>query len=126
MKQAVYLIAVQNGAISVMNTPSGCVLPGGICDGPESHEAFLNRFCLENTGYEIGVEDFVCEHTEGDVKEYYYSGVLSEAVPGELHRLSDLPLTQLHRLRSASQRNAVEECLDMMRADAHGSDDEDL
>lgn len=126
MNQFVYLIAVENGEISVLNTPSGYELPGGACAETEPHEIFLMRTCLSNTGYDVCVADFVCEFHENAGKEYYYSGNLLDAVPGQEHSLTQIPLTQLNRLTSSSQRKAVEECLNMMRADAHGSDDEDL
>ncbi len=126
MKQAVYLIAVTNGCLNVLQTESGCVLPGGECAAGEPHEIFLMRHCMDLDGYVICVEDFVCEQRAADTMEYYYSGSLTEAISGQVHRFSELPVTQLPRLASPTQRLAVEECLLMMRADAHGSEDEGL
>ena len=126
MKQAVYLIAVSNGCLNVLQTESGCVLPGGECAVDEPHEIFLMRHCMDLDGYVICVEDFVCEQRAGDTTEYYYSGTLTEVISGQIHRFSELPVAQLQRLTSPTQRLAVEDCLLMMRADAHGSEDEGL
>lgn len=126
MEQAVYLIAVANGELSVQQTDTGCFLPGGKCAAGEPHEIFLMRHCMDDNGYVISVEDFVCEQHTGTTVEYYYSGSLTEEICGEFHRFSDIPITQLQRLTSPTQHRAVEECLLMMRSDAHGSDDDGL
>lgn len=126
MKQAVYLIAVANGELTVLQTGSECTLPGGICAAGEPHEIFLMRHCMDVDGYMICVEDFVCEQRAGDTTEYYYSGNLNEEISGQEHCYSRLPVTQLQKLSSPSKRRAVEECLLMMRADAHGSEDDGL
>ena len=126
MKQAVYLIAVTNGCLNVLQTESGCVLPGGECVAGEPHEIFLMRHCMDLDGYVISVEDFVCEQRTETTVEYYYGGSLIEVISGQVHRFTELPVTQLQRLTSPTQRPAVEDCLLMMRADAHGSEDEGL
>ena len=125
MKQAVYLVAVDNGMVSVLQDESGYSLPGGLCGEKDSHELFLMRFCLEKTGYDISVEDFICEERQGDTVEYYYSGSLIDAVT-DGKPFPAIPLTQLTRLTSPAQRRATEECLAMMRSDAQGSEDADL
>ena len=126
MKQYVYLIAVTGGELCALPTDGGYGLPGGECAPGEPHEIFLMRYCMDRAGYVICVEDFVCELRTATAVEYYYSGSLTEAISGQAHRFSPLPVAQLQLLTSQTQRRAVEDCLLMMRADAHGSDGEGL
>lgn len=121
----IYLIAVKNGAVSVQNGVEMTVLPGGACETQEPHEAFLMRYCLEQVGADINVEDFVCEETDGERREFFYCGSVLEQVT-EQSLLTELPLTQLRRLSVSTQRRAVEKCLAMLRDDAHGADEEPL
>jgi len=126
MKQFIYLIAIRSGALSVVVNNGSLSLPGGACSEQENHEEYLTKICLEETGFDIQVEDLVCEQRADGGTEYYYSGALQEEVTQPKNALQSLPLTQLNRLPFPRQVRAVEECLAVMRADAHGSDDENL
>ena len=135
-----YLVAIEDGTLHVIRRNDGkYFLPGGGLEEQESHEACILRECIEETGYDVAVEDFVTSADQyfthpslGGLHliQYYYSGTFIEQLtePKEQNAGEHikLPLSQSDRLESPMQRFAVEQCLEMLRADAHGSDDEDL
>ncbi len=133
-RRGAYLIALERGTLHAVKTTNGLYLLGGeIADG-ETHEDTVLRACIGITGYDASVEDYVADtelYTEDGVHEIrtYFCGTLIEQITSPTasscahERIS---LTDLDRLTLESDRFAVEQSLAMLRADAHGSDDEDL
>ena len=133
-RRGAYLIALERGTLHAAKTSDGIYLLGGkTADGETSEDAIL-RACLGITGYDASVEDFVADtDVYGENGTYetrtYFCGTLIEQItsptdPAYTH--VQLSLTDLDRLTLESDRYAVEQSLSMLRADAHGSDDEDL
>lgn len=136
----VYLIAIERGDVFAVRSESGAwVLPGGAVTATGSHEDDIRHACLALTGYDVTVEDYV---TSADgylatpslgylhTTQIYYSGAFTECVappsPEAKRELCRLPLDAIRELASPMHRYAVEACVEMLRSDAHGSDDEDL
>ena len=135
-----YLVAIENGSVHVLRQADGKLrLPGGSLSEGEAHEARICRACMEDTGYDVAVEDFVTVADQFDILstgdalhaiQYFYSGCFTELISpptaGQKLKHLLLPLSEADRLSSPLHRYGVEQCLEMLRADAHGSDDEDL
>lgn len=134
-KRYAYLIALERGGVHVLSNSQRIALPGGeIVDGT-SHEETILGACIDQTGFDVSVEDFI---TDADLYEnrsaehrtctYYSGSFLEEIAPvcDPSLRHTCLSLTDLDRLTDPMDRWAIEQCMDMLRADAHGSDDEDL
>lgn len=135
-----YLIAIERGGVQVVRTEEGgWQLPGGALLPEESHEDCIRRICLATLGFDVTVEDYVTSAEQYDLHPIqghlhriatFYSGALLERIASPTdatileHKL--LSLGDLETLTSPMHRFAVEECIEMLRADAHGSDDEDL
>lgn len=130
-----YLVAMERGEIHVIKRADGSIaLPGAVIDGEVSHEDTILGVCLDQTGYDVQVADYVTDADLFDtdnalhVTETYYSGSFVEKLapprdPSVKHERLSL---QNIDLLSPMQRYAVLQCAEMLRADAHGSDDEDL
>lgn len=72
---AVYGIVInEEGKIAIIKTPRGYFLPGGGIEGSESHEQCLKREFMEETGYQITVENYIGRSSLYHVsKTYRYS-----------------------------------------------------
>lgn len=130
-----YLIAPERGELHVIKRADGSYsLPGAEFADGISHEDAILGACLDQTGYDVAVADYVTDVDLFDseqalhVTETYYSGSFIEQIAPQ----SDLSVKherislQSTNLLSPMQRYAVLQCTEMLRADAHGSDDEDL
>lgn len=98
-----YLICIKNGHAATVRIPKGYFLIGGGIEGNETHKECIIRECLEETGYDIEVENFICT-TEAYFltnKEYFhpvqycYSGNLKKKIVNPIekdHFVEWLPL----------------------------------
>lgn len=69
----VYAIIFDNeGNIATVKIPKGNFLIGGGIDEGETHQECLKRECLEETGYDIEVENFICKGNK-----YFYAESLN-------------------------------------------------
>ena len=130
-----YLIAMEGGEIHAIRHANGAVtLPGAEIPNGASHEEAILGACLAQTGYDVAVDDYVTDadlfdsDKELHLTETYYSGEFIEKIapqgdPSVKHVRISLQDTEM---LSPMQRYAVLQCAEMLRADAHGSDDEDL
>jgi 8-oxo-dGTP diphosphatase len=67
-RAGVYAVIFDNkGNTATVRTPKGNFLIGGGIDAGETHEECLKRECMEETGFDIGIREFVCK---GDT--YFY------------------------------------------------------
>ncbi len=82
-REGAYLIAEQNGKIAVIRLPKGVFLPGGGIEPGESQIDCIKRECLEETGFEVAVNQYLtsaqtyCIHDKlGPFHpvQHYYSG----------------------------------------------------
>lgn len=130
-----YLVAIEAGTLHVICKDGKIRLPGGTSCGGDSHESVILRACVDATGYDVSVDDYIADADWfNDEKQYhsirtYYSGrFLEEIAPHNdpAIRHERLPLQDLDRLTFPIERWAVEQGLAMLRADAHGCDDEGL
>ena len=94
-REGAYLIPIKNGRVAVIETPKGYFLLGGGVDTGESHEACIKRECLEETGCEARVGNWIASaetYTTHPVIGYfhpiqaYYAGELSERVQDPVER----------------------------------------
>ena len=68
-REGVYAIILNDkNEVATIRLPHGYFLPGGGLEGTESKEACLRRECLEELGWEIEINQFVCK-----ASNYYYS-----------------------------------------------------
>lgn len=72
-RAGVYAIIFDNeGNIATVRVPMGLFLIGGGIDEGETHQECLKRECIEETGYDLEVKDFVCKGNA-----YFYSEQLN-------------------------------------------------
>ena len=68
-REGVYAIILNDkNEVATIRLPHVYFLPGGWLEGTESKEACLRRECLEELGWEIEINQFVCK-----ASNYYYS-----------------------------------------------------
>lgn len=68
-RKGVYAIILnEHHQIATVKLPHGYFLPGGGLEGSESKESCLKRECLEELGWEIEINQYVCQ-----ASNYYYS-----------------------------------------------------
>lgn len=61
-RAGVYAVILDNeGSVAAVRVPEGNFLIGGGIEEGETHRECLKRECLEETGYDIEVKDFVCK-----------------------------------------------------------------
>ena len=130
-----YLIAIESGQLHVLTKDGMTRLPGGDVTEHSSHEDAIRQSCMDATGFDVAVEDFV---TDADLFDQatathstrtYYSGAFFEQIanPSDItYTHKQISLSDLDRLSLDIEKWAVRECIEMLRADAHGSDDEEL
>ena len=130
-----YLIAIENGRLHVLTKNGVTRLPGGDVTKNASHEEVILQACMDTTGFDVAVEDFV---TDADLFDQatathsvrtYYSGTFFEQItaPSDItYAHKQIFISDLDSLSLDIERWAVRECIEMLRADAHGSDDEEL
>ena len=130
-----YLVAMERGAIHVISQNGTIRLPGGICADGVSHEVTILGACLDETGWDVSVDDFITDadlyddSAKAHLTATYYSGAFLESLTEKSSsdaRHEQLSLSELDRLTNPMEQWAVQQCIEMLRADAHGSDDEDL
>ena len=139
-RKGAYLVAFDRGMLCAVRTKSGeLLLPGGGLEEGENHEECLLRECLEETGCDAQVGDYLCSAdiyyrhpTIGpfhQIQFYYHGSLLEQLAPVSEEEESEgiflLPLSELDRLYLPIQRYAVEECMRVIRNDAFGYDSED-
>jgi 8-oxo-dGTP diphosphatase len=78
-RTGVYGIAFnKEGNIAVVKTPKGYFLPGGGIENEENHKECIKREFLEETGYEITIENYINKyslyHTTKDNAYFYLIG----------------------------------------------------
>ncbi len=120
-----YLVAMKEGSLHVLSLASGYTLPGGDTKGA-SPEAYLLGVCLSHTGYDVEVEDLILSEEQDGRTVDFYSGRFVERLTDDGAEPILLPLESIDKLTDPLHRRAALECADMLRSDAHGSDDEDL
>ena len=134
-KRYAYLIALDRGGVHVLSNGKQTMLPGGEIMETTSHEKTILGACIDQTGFDVSVEDFITDadaydntSAEHRTCTYYSGSFLEEIAPAcdPTLKHTTLPLIDLDRLTDPMDRWAVLACMDMLRADAHGSDDEDL
>ena len=59
-RSGAYLIAVRDNKVAVVRTPKGLFLPGGGMEPGETEEQTIQRECLEETGYRVHVQKYLC------------------------------------------------------------------
>lgn len=136
-----YMIAIRNDLLYTVKTKDGdLLLPGGGIEGNETHEECVLRECLEETGYDVRVEDYICSadiyYTHPRIGpfhqiQFYYNGVFGEKLANvspdeESTGIYLLPLNELNRLYLPIQRYAVEQCIEQNRSDACGCDSKEF
>ena len=61
-RKGVYAIIMnEKNEVATVKLPHGYFLPGGGLEGEESKEACLRRECLEELGWEIEINEYVCQ-----------------------------------------------------------------
>ncbi len=55
-----YLICFENNKLAVIRDPQGYFLPGGGIDDNENFEECLKRECLEETGFSVSIDKYIC------------------------------------------------------------------
>ena len=61
-RKGVYAIIMnEKNEVATVKLPHGYFLPGGGLEGEESTEACLRRECLEELGWEIEINEYVCQ-----------------------------------------------------------------
>ncbi len=85
--QSAYVIALENGAVHVVYASDGSVtLPGATVTEGRSHEETILGACLDMTGYDVGVDDYVTDVDLYDdeqalhITQTYYSGSFIELI----------------------------------------------
>lgn len=88
-RQGAYLIAIENRMVATVKTPKGNFLLGGGIEDEETHIQCIKRECLEEIGYHVIVDKYVCCAEEYLVHEklfyfhpvqFYYFGKLVNKV----------------------------------------------
>ena len=139
----VCLVAVENGSVHTLLLPNGTrTLPVASVLPEQSHEQALCQECLRTLGYDVEIDDYIgcadayltIDSRDLHLIRHYYSGQLVELIAegdaSVLHQ--QIALSKLQDAeKTAGQLEkmhlwAIEECVQMLRADAHGSEDEDL
>lgn len=130
-----YLIAIENGRLHVLSKGGKNMLPGETIVDGASHEDVILQFCMNTTGFDVQVEDYVTDadlfdtaNTLHSVRTYYSGAFLEQIAPplDTTYTHKQIPLSDLDQLSLDIEKWAVRECIEMLRADAHGSDDEEL
>lgn len=132
-----YLVAVCNGRAAVVRTPRGYFLLGGKIEEGESHQECVERECLEESGYQVSVGEFIgsaetyCQHpTIGwfHPVQYYYFGCLERQVQAPVetdHHLQWLPIEELEgKMVLESQWWAIKKALSQRKGDREKSQED--
>ena len=123
-----YLVVIEEDKTAVVKTYRGYFLLGGGIEGAEDHIACIRRECLEETGYDVTVEEYIgsaemytVHDRLGDFHpiQYYYRGKLNAHVAEQIekdHRLEWLPIADIEeKMYVPGQIWAVKKCLETMR-----------
>ncbi len=116
MKELVYLIAVEEDVLQVLQDERGCRLPGGECPAGCRREDFLAEHCLRELGYDVYIEDLICKSQADNTPICFYSGTVLEPLSQDRRLLSPLKLSDTDRLPPLHAA-AVRECIAMMQAE---------
>ena len=139
-RHGAYLIAFNRECLHVVRgKTTGYLLPGGALEENETHEDCIRRECLEETGWDVEVKDYVCTADSYIIHErigpfhpiqtYYHGTFTEEWIPPsdtDVIEHTLLPLTALDQLYSPMQRYAVELCIKNLHNDRFGYDREDI
>ncbi|MCR1898579.1 NUDIX domain-containing protein [Irregularibacter muris] len=88
-RKGAYLIAVEKNMLAVVQTPKGYFLLGGGFEEKENHIECIKRECLEETGYDVVIQDYIgcaeeyCLHNELGYfhpLQFYYSGKIASKI----------------------------------------------
>lgn len=122
-RRGAYIVPVQDSKIGVVKTPKGYFLLGGGIDDGETDEDCIIRECMEEIGYKVKIEKFVCSaETYGNhpvigyfhpIQSYYLGKVLEQKqVPVEAdHNFEWKTYDELKgNLFSEMQNWALEQC----------------
>lgn len=122
-RKGAYIVPVQDDKVGVVKTLKGYFLLGGGIDDGETDEDCIIRECMEEIGYTVEIEKFVCSaETYGNHPvigyfhpiQLYYLGKLLEQkqVPIEAdHNFEWITYDELKRnLFSEMQNWALEQC----------------
>lgn len=115
-REGVYAIILnEKNEVATVKLPQGYFLPGGGLEGEESKEACLRRECIEELGWDIEINQYVCQasnyHHSIYRNDYYHStGYFYLAT--KLEQVAQ-PIEQDHKLVWLS----LEECLSELHLD---------
>lgn len=130
-----YLIALDRGNVHVIRKAGKYYLPGQKNAENTSHEDTILQACIDTTGFDVCVDNYIADADLYDqdnrvhsVRTYYSGAFLEQITPPANQSVSheQLSLSDIDRLALEIDRWAVTKGIEMLRTDAHGSDDEGL
>lgn len=87
-RKGAYLIAIQGNKVAVVRTEKGYFLLGGRIEQGECDEDCIIRECLEETGYSVTINEFLCSaetYTKHPnigffhpIQNYYYGEIMEQ------------------------------------------------
>lgn len=87
-REGSYLIAIKDNLLASVKTSKGYFLLGGGIEKDESHIDCIKRECIEEIGYEVNIENYICSAEIYSIHErigyfhpiqyYYYGEILNK------------------------------------------------
>lgn len=125
-REGVYAIIFNNeGNVATVRTNKGNFLIGGGIKYKENHEECLKRECIEETGYDVEVKEFLCKADKYCLSEdkgdyfhpigYFYSANLKEKIKDPIeknHKFEWISISDLNsKMYLEHQKWAVEQAV---------------
>lgn len=115
-RKGVYAIILnENNQIATVKLPHGYFLPGGGIEGDESKESCLKRECLEELGWEVEINQYICQASNyyySTYRELYLHATGYFYLATKLHKVAE-PIEHDHELVWLS----IEDCLSELHLD---------